>query len=113
MNKHKTLYAAASAGVVYIMGDGVRIAVTPEVAVTLAADLPRIAAQARLLAGEDFDLTYMAETLANLGYAWHGTTGAGRWVQSDAEPVTETDDYERATRRVFAEVVCGAVGPVQ
>jgi hypothetical protein len=113
--KTKPMYLSAGAGFVLLIGDGATVALTPEVAVEIAADLPKFAAQARLLAGEELNIDYMAATLTQLGYVWNsGNPGHefGHWVQSDGDEIGPAEPFERATRRTFSEIVCGEVGPV-
>jgi len=112
----KPISLTATAGAVHFVGEGEYLfSLTPDVALEIAVDLPRFSALARLLAGETLEVDDMASTLTQLGYVWQsslGNSAVGQWLQSDSDPVTPAESFDRSTRRVFAEVVCGAVGPV-
>ena len=105
----KRIHLSARAGRVYLAGEnGLRIALTPELAIDLAVELPRFAAQARALAGQAINTDIMAETLTGLGFTWRAVPGdaqRGQWLQNDREAVDGVDDYGPATARVYSAVI--------
>lgn len=103
----KSISLAATAGVVhFVTEDGTRISLTPELADTLGFELPRKAAQARMLANQKSGIAQMTDALRALGYVWHVADPqekTGWWEMNDV-PVTIHCSYEAATRSLYSDL---------
>lgn len=103
----RTLTLAASAGLVHITGaDGEHIRLAPELAEQIAAELPRKAAQARVLARDETALiARMADDLRALGCVWVVFDENIGWWDKGGKPLTLLAGYTASTRSLYYDLI--------